>query len=61
MGFYEKGVLTHSKGRLLAHLVWHGKIRCVPSISAELMKSLGYKSPGHWSRDIQDLIYMMDM
>jgi len=55
-GSYEKGILTHSKGRLLAYLVWFGKIRCTPSISADVMKIIGYKSPGHWNMDINDLL-----
>ncbi|MEM1717367.1 MAG: HAD-IC family P-type ATPase [Candidatus Bathyarchaeia archaeon] len=49
MNRYEKGVLTHSKGRLLAYLVWFGRIRCEPSVPAEVMRAIGYKSPGHWS------------
>lgn len=53
---YEKGVLTHSKGRLLAYIVWFGKIRCTPSASASVIQTIGYKSPGHWSMDIEDLI-----
>jgi len=55
-GGYEKGVLTHGKGRLLAYLIWFGKIRCIPSVSADVMKSIGYKSPGHWNSDINDLL-----
>ena len=53
---YEKGVLAHSKGRLLAYLVWFGKIKCDPSVSADVMRSIGYRSPGHWSVDLNDLI-----
>lgn len=53
---YEKGVLTHSKGRLLAHLVWFGKIKCVPSVPADVMRIIGYKSPGHWSHDVEELV-----
>jgi len=53
---YEKGVLTHSKGRLLAYLVWFGRIRCEPSVPAEVMRAIGYKSPGHWSHDIEELV-----
>lgn len=48
--------MTHSKGRLLAYLVWFGKIRCVPSVPADIMRAIGYKSPGHWSLDIKDLM-----
>ena len=53
---YEKGVLTHSKGRLLAYLVWFGRIRCVPSVSADVMRIIGYKSAGHWSLDVEELM-----
>ncbi|MEM3145835.1 MAG: hypothetical protein QW332_07660 [Thermoproteota archaeon] len=53
---YEKGILTHSKGRLLAYLVWFGKIRCDPSVPASVMRAIGYKSPGHWGADVEDLI-----
>jgi hypothetical protein len=52
---YEKGALTHSKGRLLFHLVWFGKIKYSPSLSQEVWKSLGYKSRGHLGNDIEDL------
>lgn len=56
-GRKEKGVLTHSKGRLLAYLVWFGKIKCKPSVRGDVMRwSIGYKSPGHWSGDLSDLI-----
>jgi len=53
---YEKGLLTHSKGRLLAYLVWHGKIKCDPSVPADVMRSIGYKSRGHLKTDIDELI-----
>ncbi|MDW8022781.1 MAG: hypothetical protein RMJ15_03445 [Nitrososphaerota archaeon] len=53
---YDKGVLTYGKGRLLAYLVWYGKIRCVPSVPASVMRAIGYKSPGHWSKDVEDLM-----
>lgn len=53
---YEKGILTHSKGRLLAYLVWFGEIKCVPSVPVEVMRAIGYRSPGHWSYDIEELV-----
>gem|GEM_PF-4083117 len=53
---YEKGILTHSKGRLLAYLVWFGKIKCTPSVPASVIRTIGYKSRGHWSLDIEGLI-----
>lgn len=53
---YEKGVLTHSKGRLLAYLAWFGKIRHSPSVPSDVIKFIGYKSYGHWSSDISDLV-----
>lgn len=54
---YEKGVLTYSKGRLLAYLAWFGKIRCLPSVPSDVIRLIGYKSYGHWHSDIRGLIF----
>lgn len=53
---YEKGILTHGKGRLLAYLAWFGKIRYSPSVPSGIIKLIGYKSYGHWHSDIRDLV-----